>query len=655
MMAKSEIDRLLAKYPNPRDVRYAPQSEGRGSELKEQFPGTYGFLGGVMGTVPDEFERGSVLSESDSARDAAVSEGAKYGYPVGMALNAAPLVGGIGKLAAKYGPTVAKNAMAPTTLSKQAGVIKAPGGNWLSGSVEDALKGLKRPSHRQIDDVLTQEQLAADLPNDSLNSWIDKQLTRYVKNDMATERDPVRALAERGVLHVDPTDYYLAEKRVHPSGEALDKLGKSPWAARWENISDNVLRNEPAGDLLADRMMSTGENPHLKQNPWLAKVPPETKVSRVDRGYDVTQDLGFTHLIDELRNATNPQSGLPADLLLKYDALDKVSVPQAVERVAKINEWRAAQKAEADLARANNAATVLHKEYPEQGMKWVELKKGDLPEGYSLKDDEIAGNKGIHDATGKWLTDENSIRDPRMVALRDALKYEGDTMGHCVGGYCPDVAEGRSRIYSLRDAKGRPHVTIETKPARSPIGNPEKYVKFSQLSPEQMSSFDEYSKSMGNDPLQLRKLEESHLFNPESGTIVRASEVNPPPRVVQIKGKGNRKPNDEYLPFVQDFVKSGKWSDVGDLNNTGLEDIGRFPKRVEALGGRYVTRQQLDDYLENVPGERFSPPAEGFAKGGAVKAKHPCACPTGYADGGFVQYDPSRVDQIVEQLRTELA
>ena len=35
-------------------------------------------------------------------------------------------------------------------------------------------------------------------------------------------------------------------------------------------------------------------------------------------------------------------------------------------------------------------------------------------------------------------------------------------MGHCVGGYCDDVASGQSNIYSLRDAKGKPSVTIET-------------------------------------------------------------------------------------------------------------------------------------------------------------------------------------------------
>ena len=35
------------------------------------------------------------------------------------------------------------------------------------------------------------------------------------------------------------------------------------------------------------------------------------------------------------------------------------------------------------------------------------------------------------------------------------------------------------------------------------------------------------------------------------------------PNIVQIKGKQNRAPKEDYLPFVQDFVKSGNWSDVG--------------------------------------------------------------------------------------------
>ena len=40
-------------------------------------------------------------------------------------------------------------------------------------------------------------------------------------------------------------------------------------------------------------------------------------------------------------------------------------------------------------------------------------------------------------------------------------------MGHCVGGYCPDVASGRTKIFSLRDKRGEPHVTVEVEPTPS--------------------------------------------------------------------------------------------------------------------------------------------------------------------------------------------
>lgn len=50
----------------------------------------------------------------------------------------------------------------------------------------------------------------------------------------------------------------------------------------------------------------------------------------------------------------------------------------------------------------------------------------------------------------------------RIVKVHpDNLAWEGDQMGHCVGGYCDLVEKGDSIIYSLRDPKGMPHATIE--------------------------------------------------------------------------------------------------------------------------------------------------------------------------------------------------
>jgi hypothetical protein len=98
-------------------------------------------------------------------------------------------------------------------------------------------------------------------------------------------------------------------------------------------------------------------------------------------------------------------------------------------------------------------------------------------------------------------------------------------MGHCVGGYCADVASGQTRILSLRDAKGRSHVTVEIAPNTEP----------------------------------------TYQFDGTKSVPVKA-----PDNILQIKGKQNRAPNAEYLPYVQDLVKGGKWGEVGDLGNTGL-------------------------------------------------------------------------------------
>lgn len=488
---------------------------------------------------------------------------------------------------------MAKNAAVPATLGKQAGVIKAPGGNWLTGSVEDALKGLKRPEGnmaRQMEAI--HGQRIGPIPEadraDALNNFIDKQLTRYVKNDMATERDPVRALAERGTLHVDPEQLNF---QVPMHGKYLEEgqtaVAQAPGAKAWEGASDIQIAKMNAGELLkGDNWFpdTAAISNAAERNPWLA-TKPDSEVLAV-RERMMAQDLGFDHLIDELRNATNPQSGLPRELLLKPESLDRVSVPQAVEHVAKINAWREAQKVEANAAKANNAATHVFKEYAEnnpKGLKWVELKTPDR-----FAEGETQDKWGD---LGRYATSK----------LKDALKYEGDTMGHCVGGYCDDVASGASRIFSLRDAKGQPHVTVEVKPAdwyRNEQG-------------ELMS------RSGG--PLGAVK-EKPHMMSNS---------------IVQIKGKGNKKPNDEYLPFVQDFVKSGKWSDVGDLGNAGLLE---YTKRRQAVPAGLTGRTTM-----GVPFEEVGIPEGYYSESELLQLMRDWQSRTGnapkYAAGGAVPTD----------------
>ncbi len=60
--------------------------------MKETLPEEYGFLGGLLGTAPDEFQRGSVLDTDAASRDEAVRAGAAMGYPIGVALQIAPII-----------------------------------------------------------------------------------------------------------------------------------------------------------------------------------------------------------------------------------------------------------------------------------------------------------------------------------------------------------------------------------------------------------------------------------------------------------------------------------------------------------------------------------------------------------------------------------
>ena len=167
------------------------------------------------------------------------------------------------------------------------------------------------------------------------------------------------------------------------------------------------------------------------------------------------------------------------------------------------------------------------------------------------------------------------------IALADALKYEGDTMGHCVGGYCDDVLQGRSRIFSLRDAKGQPHVTIEVRP-------PSKAGRIK-------ASADEFLADKGRPHVSLDELEEWAEVG--DGDFQHS--------IVQIKGKGNAKPIDEYLPFVQDFVRSQEWSDIGDLRNTGLKATRDRDGKL-----KFYTDEEFEAQEREARG--------GFANGGVV-------------------------------------
>lgn len=519
--------------------------------------------------------------------------------------------------------------------------VKPKGGQWY---VNDDIVGANfSPEYAAQQTLPTGIRFSSGPTDVALREWYERALPRYIKNDLGTPDDPLRGLAERGLLHIP----------------GLDAEGWSALAADniiYDQIGDVLLGANRKGGMPGAGSDLRGEV--MTKMPWLAKAPV------TDNVYGTTatslEGLQLPHVVDEMRNALQDPavSGFPHDLAVRPESLGRMGFPQAVEHVGRINQWRAKQAEQAALSALDSPAIHTFKEYAENnpmGLRWVELKAPDesavSAEGYTHRPWPMPEpHNGMGDVIGPQgdivgQSDDLAAfakQDARRSVLRDALKYEGDTMGHCVGGYCEDVLSGRSRIFSLRDAKGEPHVTIETSPGqpRTALADIPRDA-LDQITAAAKADTDQVAGPMGigpEDPRWVRTYQTNLALKQREWLG-----ANPQPdSIVQIKGKQNRAPKDDYLPFVQDFVKSGKWGNIGDLANTGL---------VRLPDGRYLTHDQMDDiirsegldaayqsydfnangfprdpaYMDPADWEQFARHFEGFAIGGRVAADR-CFC-----------------------------
>jgi len=505
--------------------------------------------------------------------------------------------------------------------------VKKPGGNWTQPDLDRSVWAL-----HQLNEGADIGEKSAD----SVGKWIDTKLKSYIKNQMGTVADPLIDVAEvSGRLHI-PSDQIIDRANAIPEYRPFalnpnDKwtptagggfsynpnlIGETDLSRAWEKATQASI----ARSLKADWADEALEKKGLEA---LIGAPDDTQIN-VPRHISSNPALGFGHLVDELRNATLPNSNLPDRLKIDPAKLEKFSMSQAVEHVAKINEWREAQRAKAKIEASRNAATVPFKQYDvvpetnypnERGLGWVQIKP--------------TGNK-----------DE----------LEKALKYEGDTMGHCVGGgsYCPQVEAGKTEIYSLRDSKGEPHVTIEVKriknidTGKSDIDIMEEDLPYTMLKnltkkahdraiqrvvDERMDEYTDlaYRKIKSKYP-NIDEESEDFYFKMQDATADLAQKQAPRERefhnyfyeesqagmreeldkirqaggeivtINQIKGKGNAKPVDEYIPFVQDFIKSRNWYDVGELRNADMVKVfegQRLPGSAEKIPPGYYTLNDL--------------------------------------------------------------
>jgi hypothetical protein len=779
-------------YGNPERAAFGvfpqmkPKRSKQDPEAAKNFPVDLarGVVAGALG-IPGDIESLARLpyelyTGNDSPTILPTSEDVLKRIPFGSDTPASQFAAGLGTLAGgsanlgaipravKAAPgalkTAARNISEPRTLNPQAGVIKPKGGNWLGGrlmgNMDENVKRLKPYRKAGAQAEWQQKELEGAqaslerLKNDkytsprmvelqqgvvdeikkkiAINNWVESNLGKYVKNQMATPEDPIRLLldkrtkeieakhakdlqraervAQRAMDEPDPrrqanmireserlkmeanverqfamdsiipsrmqdyspeADYYLKQRRQE-AGFPAEGMGESEAAKRYETLTDDAISSIRAGDVqdvtkldeeirraedefrtyrldmskrfderlrnagLSDKdrsvlnektrdkekasILNDGKYDELmaglnklntrfdqrafdagQENPFIDKLDPETQLYSGN-----TADMGFDHVIDILKQDV-------MEGRIRPEQLNKVSVEDAVRRTMEFDQEAARKMAEAQIK--NMEGFPVYKEYPE-GYRWVELKKPeDLPEGYSL--DEM-GN--VVDEKGH-LTNH-----PGEKRLEEALKYEGDTMGHCVGGYCPDVLEGKSRIFSLRDARGEPHVTVEVGPAQGRTSYDDMQAIYNQAQEEANASNFATTGEFNNFYNDRVKELQFALIDKQKAEL--------PERIVQIKGKQNAAPKAEYLPYVQDFVKSGTYSEVGDLRNTGLlrksDLIDKFsPDELDSTGvGEYLTKGEYDDLLLKALNSRSpgltdelgltTPPPEGMAQGGPV-------------------------------------
>jgi hypothetical protein len=473
----------------------------------------------------------------------------------------------------------------PALAFAPAGIIKQKGGNWLGSTVDEFVNQNLKTKLMTPEQIANQRANGGNLFMDryeannvnpyAVNNWVDKKVVPYLKNDFASETDPIRKAIDEGVNYIRgnevnvayPTSQSTIKNRRVAAGFPEAGVATTEGGKAWEDMADFMVQPRTAGKF---REMAAGDmyNPSnrlakqdIEANPWMSKVPDDTAIYQLSRAN--AEDMGLKGLLGFLRGEL--ESGA-----MTTEQLNKTTLEQAVRKFGANND-RLVQE-----AIKNTGGMPVYKDYGK--FRWQQLALPEtkiptadaLPEGYKMSK---AASGGVwldapNGQTYSGATPEEAIRRAFEGAtskeaeqkLATALKYEGDMMGHCVGGYCPDVVSGEKKIYSLRDAKGEPHVTIEVGPAT---------VKEYENAANMLSDDDLYKH--GQLSVALMK-QNKNLNYGDADRMAYDQLFGPlPESIVQIKGKKNMKPKDDYLPYVQDFVNSRQWSDVLDFENTGLQ------------------------------------------------------------------------------------
>jgi len=203
----------------------------------------------------------------------------------------------------------------------------------------------------------------------------------------------------------------------------------------------------------------------------------------------------------------------------------------------------------------------------------------------------------------------------QRLTTPEQLQYEGDEMGHCVGGYHSQVDDGSTIIYSLRDKTGKPHVTIEVNAleggrelgeGEEPSGpDPSRY-EFPHH--EDREDYEYWNRLQNEGRLDLARqhfpgrAHEKVLLSPEQAAggaddlwamhSAMHGKLKPEFEVIQVQGNSNQTPKREYQAKIKEwmdamrekgveFFRSDDWFanyDADEPESVEYPDIGSASK-----------------------------------------------------------------------------
>lgn len=223
---------------------------------------------------------------------------------------------------------------------------------------------------------------------------------------------------------------------------------------------------------------------------------------------------------------------------------------------------KAEHRGEATGRDMEEARDALMKKAPAIGM-WakqenVDLNRTSLAEALEAVEDfevevdvdETTQGTVVYDFGDGWTI--------QALQTQPQLDLEGEAMQHCVAGYCEEVGQGRAYIYSLRDPRGRPHVTIEWRPHYKAQAWRDEIERLYQ----QGLRHDEVYNVVLQDPVKFIN----------SGFTQYGS-------FAQIRGKQNAMPTPKYRERVQQFIR-----DKFDGDPIGMLMVALPGQRIDFTG-----------------------------------------------------------------------